>query len=149
MMSCLTVAQVIKARYGVYLKTWVGELVPQSSYESDGQPRGGGWGNVTNIVFDGVDVAGAARPFMITQDNGDNGSYSGTSNMLVSDVRLQNFYGTLSASDNTGTVSCSSRHPCYDIYLTNMTGVEGSGGATLEGSCKYTQSGGIHGLSDC
>lgn len=26
-----------------YIKTWVGELVPQSSYESDGEPRGGGW----------------------------------------------------------------------------------------------------------
>lgn len=26
-----------------YIKTWVGELVPQTSYESDYQPRGGGW----------------------------------------------------------------------------------------------------------
>jgi len=26
-----------------YLKTWVGEQVPQSNYESAGQPRGGGW----------------------------------------------------------------------------------------------------------
>lgn len=26
-----------------YIKTWVGELVPQSSYESDYLPRGGGW----------------------------------------------------------------------------------------------------------
>jgi galacturan 1,4-alpha-galacturonidase len=28
---------------GAYIKTWVGALVPQSSYESAGQPRGGGW----------------------------------------------------------------------------------------------------------
>lgn len=26
-----------------YIKTWVGELVPQDSYESDYLPRGGGW----------------------------------------------------------------------------------------------------------
>jgi galacturan 1,4-alpha-galacturonidase len=26
-----------------YLKTWVGELVPQAGYESAGLPRGGGW----------------------------------------------------------------------------------------------------------
>lgn len=26
-----------------YIKTWVGELVPQSSYESEYLPRGGGW----------------------------------------------------------------------------------------------------------
>ena len=26
-----------------YIKTWVGDLVPQSSYESAGLPRGGGW----------------------------------------------------------------------------------------------------------
>ncbi len=26
-----------------YLKTWIGELAPQSGYESGGVPRGGGW----------------------------------------------------------------------------------------------------------
>jgi galacturan 1,4-alpha-galacturonidase len=26
-----------------YIKTWMGGLVPQSSYESAGLPRGGGW----------------------------------------------------------------------------------------------------------
>lgn len=26
-----------------YIKTWVGELVPQSNYESADLPRGGGW----------------------------------------------------------------------------------------------------------
>lgn len=26
-----------------YIKTWMGGLVPQSSYESGGLPRGGGW----------------------------------------------------------------------------------------------------------
>jgi galacturan 1,4-alpha-galacturonidase len=28
---------------GAYIKTWVGALVPQTGYESDYQPRGGGW----------------------------------------------------------------------------------------------------------
>jgi galacturan 1,4-alpha-galacturonidase len=28
---------------GAYIKTWVGALVPQNSYESDYLPRGGGW----------------------------------------------------------------------------------------------------------
>lgn len=28
---------------GAYIKTWVGELVPQDSYESNYEPRGGGW----------------------------------------------------------------------------------------------------------
>lgn len=28
---------------GAYIKTWVGELVPQDDYESDYEPRGGGW----------------------------------------------------------------------------------------------------------
>ena len=34
-----------------YIKTWVGALVPQDSYESEYQPRGGGWGSVRNILF--------------------------------------------------------------------------------------------------
>lgn len=28
---------------GAYIKTWMGALVPQTSYESDYLPRGGGW----------------------------------------------------------------------------------------------------------
>jgi galacturan 1,4-alpha-galacturonidase len=28
---------------GAYIKTWVGALVPQTGYESDYLPRGGGW----------------------------------------------------------------------------------------------------------
>lgn len=35
----------------VYIKTWVGELVQggDRDYESDYQPRGGGWGGVRNM----------------------------------------------------------------------------------------------------
>jgi galacturan 1,4-alpha-galacturonidase len=121
-------------------------LAPQDNYESDGQPRDGGWGNVTNIVFDGVDVSNATRAFLVNQNNGNNGSFSGTINLLISEIYVKNFYGTLSGN-NTVNIGCSSRNPCFDIYFDNITAVVGSGGATLEGTCQHTQSGGIQGLS--
>ncbi|KAH8657944.1 putative extracellular exo-polygalacturonase [Xylariales sp. PMI_506] len=135
-------------RYGVYIKAWMGYLVPQSSYESGGLPRGGGWGNITNITFDGVDVQGAENSFSISQDSGDNGSYVGTSMMEVSYIYLNNFFGNVSSTSNTETISCSTVYPCHDIYFTNMT-VEGSTGRTLKGSCQFYENGTIHGLSGC
>lgn len=72
---------------GAYIKTWVGELVPQpagqGSYESAGLPRGGGWGQVRNILFSNFNISGANRAASISQDSGNNGSFAGTSNMLV------------------------------------------------------------------
>lgn len=77
-----------------YIKTWVGELVPQDSYESDYLPRGGGWyvqesyplnlkektcltrsprGVVTNILFENFYIEGASVGPDINQDSGDNG----------------------------------------------------------------------------
>lgn len=35
--------------FGAYIKTWVGKLIPQPSYESAGLPRGAGWGQVRNM----------------------------------------------------------------------------------------------------
>ena len=73
---------------GSYVKTWIGELAPQGtgqgSYESAGLPRGGGWGDVRNILFSNFNIMGANRAAAISQDSGNNGSFSGTSNMLVS-----------------------------------------------------------------
>lgn len=69
---------------GAYIKTWIGGQAPQSSYESAGLPNGGGWGNVRNILFSNFDIQGADLAAAITQDSGDNGSFAGTSNMLVS-----------------------------------------------------------------
>ncbi len=69
---------------GAYIKTWIGEQAPQSSYESAGLPRGGGWGNVRNVLFSHFDIQGANLAAAITQSSGNNGSFSGTSNMLVS-----------------------------------------------------------------
>ena len=41
-----------------YIKTWVGALVPQSSYENAGLPRGGGWGSIRNVLFSNFEVHG-------------------------------------------------------------------------------------------
>ena len=73
---------------GAYIKTWIGELAPQGtgqgSYESGGQPRGGGWGNVRNVLLSNFNIAGADQAAAISQNSGNNGSFAGTSNMLVS-----------------------------------------------------------------
>lgn len=50
-----------------YIKTWVGDLVPQNPsangyYENAGQPRGGGWGSVRNILFSNFIVR--PKPFV-------------------------------------------------------------------------------------
>ena len=68
---------------GVYIKTWIGEQAPQSSYESAGLINGGGWGNVRNVLFSNFDIQGANLATAVTQSSGNNGSFSGTSNMLV------------------------------------------------------------------
>lgn len=129
-----------------YIKTWMGGLVPQDSYESAGLPRGGGWGRVKNVVFSNFEVNGANAGPAITQDNGNNGSYGGTSKMSISDISFVNFTGYLeTSSTKLASVSCSSVHPCFDInfddvVLLNSTGI---------GSCKYIAEDGVHGLQGC
>lgn len=134
-----------------YIKTWVGALVPQSSYESAGLPRGGGWGNVRNILFSNFEVEGANAGPSINQDSGNNGSYSGTSLMTISNIVFANFTGyTDSRSNVTSTISCSKVHPCYNIEFDNVV-LYPSQNATSPGtgSCKYTAAGGVHGLEGC
>lgn len=133
-----------------YIKTWVGELVPQSSYESDYQPRGGGWGEVTNILFENFFVQGAGVGPDINQDSGDNGSYAGTSNMLVSNVAFVNFTGYVTSTTRTAAVSCSARNPCYNIAMVNVSLAEGNATAEAEGpvgTCSYIVEGGVHGMT--
>lgn len=131
-----------------YIKTWVGALVPQSGYESAGQPRGGGWGNVTNITFSNFRIQGADSAPSITQDNGNNGSYSGTSKMLVSGIRYVNFTGWLNKKSTKASVSCSKVHPCFDISFDNIHLMNGANGTeNTSGSCKYIQEGGVQGLA--
>ncbi|KAK6837075.1 hypothetical protein RU639_001641 [Aspergillus parasiticus] len=138
-----------------YVKTWVGELVPQDPskngwYESGGKPRGGGWGNVTNIRFENFHVEGASAGASINQNSGDNGSYAGTSKMLVSDVTFVNFTGYISNS-NSGSVSCSKRYPCYNIAFEDFSLAQGSNGTATNatGSCSYIKPGGVIGLNGC
>ncbi|KAI2819160.1 CAZyme family GH28 [Aspergillus niger] len=91
-----------------YLKTWVGALVPQSSYESAGVPRGDGWGSIRNVLFSNFNVQGASAGPSISQDSGDNGSYAGTSKMSISNVAFVNFTGWVDTEKSVvSTVSCS------------------------------------------
>jgi galacturan 1,4-alpha-galacturonidase len=121
----------------------------QTNYESAGLPRGGGWGNVTNITFDHVDLTGAEHAFSLDQNGGNNGSSTtGTSKILMSDIYINDFYGNLTETGNPATITCSNVEPCYNIFFTNNT-VQGSTGKKLTGSCSLTEPGGIHGLSGC
>ncbi|KAK3688562.1 glycoside hydrolase family 28 protein [Podospora appendiculata] len=136
-----------------YIKTWIGEQTPQSFYESAGQPRGGGWGIVNNIRFENFELFGAGGGPTVNQDSGNNGSFTGTSNMLVSNVAFVNFTGylTTSRSDFTASISCSTRNPCYNIEMKdiklapNKTSPASSAGGAA-GSCKYIAPGGVHGM---
>src|ERR1700761_9439095 len=87
-----------------YIKTWVGALVPQASYESAGLPRGDGWGSVRNILFANSNVQGADAGPSITQDNGDNGTFPGTSRMDLSNIVFENFTGFLNGKTTLGSV---------------------------------------------
>ncbi|MCJ1447651.1 MAG: hypothetical protein MMC23_008162 [Stictis urceolatum] len=127
-----------------YIKTWVGALVPQSGYESAGQPRGGGWGVVNNVRFENFVLDGVDSGPSINQDSGNNGSYSGTSKMAISNIAFVNFTGTVSGS-NVASVSCSNVHPCYGITYEGFDVKPASGSGTS--SCKYIAPGGVHGLN--
>ncbi|KAF2143732.1 glycoside hydrolase family 28 protein [Aplosporella prunicola CBS 121167] len=131
-----------------YIKTWVGALVPQSNYESAGQPRGAGWGSVRNILFANFRVQGADSGPSITQDNGNNGSFAGSSLMDLSNIAFVNFTGYLNNKSRTASVSCSNVHPCYNIDFKNVelrTAANETG--TGEARCRYIEEGGVHGLT--
>lgn len=136
-----------------YIKTWMGGLVPQSSYESAGKPNGGGWGSVENVLFSNFIVHGASAGPAITQDNGDNGSYAGTSLMSISNVAFVNFTGYLDdvTDDVIASVSCSEVHPCYNIDFQNIDLYPSKNASTYGGNvtCQYTATGGVHGLPGC
>ena len=133
---------------GAYIKIWIGELAPQTSYESAGLPRGGGWGSVSNILFSNFILNGPELATAITEDSGDNGSFSGTSNMLVSNVAFVNFTGYTNRSATGNEVSCSTRHPCYNIDFQNFDVTTLANGTAVETTCEYTEAGGVHG-QDC
>ncbi|BCS17534.1 uncharacterized protein APUU_10362S [Aspergillus puulaauensis] len=139
-------AKVPGTRFGTYIKTWVGELVPTDDYESGYVPRGGGWGVVRNVTFLNIDVGDAQRAVVVTQDNGDDETSRGTSKMEISGIRFENYTGMLGSS-NQVTVSCSEVHPCFDIDFENFDVLTEDGEIT--GSCKWTVEEGVTGLDGC
>lgn len=133
-----------------YIKTYMGGRVLQSSYESAGLLNGGGWGTVENILFSNFNVQGARAGPAITQDTGDNGTYKGTSLMAISNIAFVNFTGYLNDVSHTASVSCSNVHPCYNIDFQNVDLLPSQNASTYgNGTCSYTESGGVHGLSGC
>jgi hypothetical protein len=74
---------------------------------------------VQNIRFENFFVQGSNIGPEITQDSGNNGSYSGTSLLEVSNIALVNFTGYTEGvrGNRTASISCSKVHPCYNIAL--------------------------------
>lgn len=133
-----------------YIKTWVGIPTAQSSYESAGQPNGGGWGVVRNITFADFWLQGADSGPAINQDSGNNGTATkGTSKMLVSDITYRNFTGYVTKGKNTATVSCSRVNLCEGIVFEGIELLQGVGGAPNAGaeSCSLIAPGGVTGLN--
>jgi len=133
-----------------YIKTWMGGIVSQNSYESAGQPRGGGWGVVRNIIFKNFVLEGADSGPAITQDNGNNGSYSGTSKMEISKIVFENFSGWLQGRKTTSSVNCSKAKPCHDIEFRNVKiRTEKDDEQFGKGSCRNVPPGAVKGLPGC
>lgn len=130
-----------------YIKTWVGALVPQTGYESDYQPRGGGWGSVRNILFANFNIQGASSGPNINQDNGNNGSFSGSSLMDISNIVFANWTGYLTGTTTEASFSCSKVHPCYNIDVKNVTLYSSANQTSRLNTtkCTYTETGGVHG----
>ena len=129
-----------------YIKTWIGAQAPQNNYESAGLPRGGGWGSVKNITFSNFVIDGADSGPAITQDNGNNGSFSGSSLMDISDIHFVNFTGKLSKGKTSkASINCSRLHPCFNITFSDFNLI-GSDGKSLTATCRNTAAGGVRGL---
>ncbi|RYP45663.1 hypothetical protein DL768_008007 [Monosporascus sp. mg162] len=120
-------------RDSAYIKTWMGELLPQDSYESGGLPRGGGWGLVRNITFRNFRLHGPNHGPMITQNAGNNGrGFEGTSKMEVRDVLFENWTGFLAGETRMATFGCSFVHPCSGIEVRNVSLLSWSQGIPVD-----------------
>lgn len=77
------------------------------------------------------------------------GSYTGTSNMLVSNIAFVNFTGYVNSSSKTASVSCSTRNPCYNIAMSNISLALTQNGTVegADGSCSYIAAGGVYGMT--
>lgn len=77
------------------------------------------------------------------------GSYAGTSNMLISNVAYVNFTGYVTSSSRTASVSCSTRNPCYNIGMRNISLALTQNGTAegASGTCSYIADGGVYGMT--
>ena len=129
---------------GVYIKTWIGNQEPQSSYESAGLPRGGGWGVVRNMLFSNFRLHNSTIATAITQDSGKNGSYYVPSKMQISNVAFVNFSGIVSTtkSSDINSLGCSTTNPCLNIIYENVLESKGvEGGYLVENNTIVTGNG--------
>lgn len=137
-------------KHAAYIKTWMGvPTVQDGDYESGDVPRGGGWGKVRNVVFEGVRVEGGISGPVIDQDSGagGNSTVEGTSKMEVSEITFRDFTGYLDGEETVVEISCGEVEPCFDIYFEDVDikvekGSDDAGDAT----CKWVEEGGIHGI---
>ncbi|KAF3938534.1 Exopolygalacturonase [Dactylella cylindrospora] len=130
-----------------YIKTWVGYLANQTSYESGGQPRGGGWGVVRNVLFSNFYVEGADKGPALSQESGRDGRGSGTSKMLVSNVVWANFTGYTVGGGKAASLGCSAVNKCYNIVFDNVHLLNNATGEPAGESCVNVAPGGVRGLS--
>ena len=120
--------------------------LPSPPFKLTFKPRG----NVSSLLFENFHIEGAAIAAGISQDSGNNGSYTGTSKFLISDITFRNFTGYLTGAKGTRTasVSCSKVYPCYGIefedfmvaYAQNVTA------ANATGTCSMVAEGGVEGM---
>lgn len=77
------------------------------------------------------------------------GSYKGTSNMLISNIAFVNFTGYVTSASRTASVSCSTRNPCYNIAMKNISLALTQNGTVegADGTCTYIADGGVHGMT--
>jgi hypothetical protein len=107
---------------------------------------------VQNIRFENFHLVGPAIGPDITQDSGNNGSFSGTSKMEISNIAYVNFTGYLAGAkgNRTAAISCSKVNPCYNIALKGIElapSVNASAQTQAVGTCAYVASGGVSGMS--
>ncbi|KAJ5640728.1 hypothetical protein N7528_000353 [Penicillium herquei] len=118
----------LNAENGARIKVWPG-VASELSADLQG---GGGSGSVKNITYDGMYVYNVDYPIDVTQCYGqDNLTLCNDypSSLTIADVYFKNIHGTSSGAYNpdVGTIVCSSPDVCSNIYtsdisLTNPTG---------------------------
>lgn len=72
--------------------------------------------------------------------------------MEISNIAFVNFTGyTLPKKNQTGSISCSYVHPCFNIAFQNVSLAAGENGTETEiyGPCEYNAKGGISGYVGC